>query len=123
MATIEKLTTFNATSTTGTATAGAATFTVPLGAKGDSQATLMVFNGAAETCRVVVSAGDGERKDLGALTVDVDTTTHFVFIPLTDSARFKTFTTDSVSVALNDTSDTSLTATPLALIKCALIQG
>jgi hypothetical protein len=123
MADIIKLTTKFATSTTGTFSAGAASFTIPLGAGGDSQATLCVYNGAAETCRVVVAAGDGERADLGALTVDVDTTTHFAFIPLTDSARFKTFTTDSVTVALNDTADTSLTATPLALIKCGLIQG
>lgn len=74
------------------------------------------------TVRVNVAAGDGERAVLGDLDVDIAASSMGA-IPFTDSMRFKVATTDSVTVNLNDTADTALTATPLASIDCILIQG
>lgn len=121
MANIVELNIDNVTSSQLTASAGAASFTVPLG-EADSRAILVVDNRASETARVVVNSGDGILSELGDLTVDV-AVNMVAAIPLRESMRFKTATTQSVSVDLNDTADTSLTATPLALIKTYLIQG
>ena len=123
MANIEVLTIKNATSSVHTASAGAASFTVPLGGGSDHRATLLVNNRNTNVkVRVNVAAGDGERAVLGDLDVDIAAAS-MAAIPFTDSMRFKVATTDSVTVNLNDTADTALTATPLALIDCVLIQG
>lgn len=121
MANIAELNVKGRTYSTLAATAGAATFTVPLG-ENDGRATLYVYNGSNVTARVVVAAGDGLLSDKGDLSVDI-ATTESAAIPLRESMRFKVATTSSVGVALNSTADTSLTATPLALIHCVLIQG
>lgn len=124
MANIVVATVRNATSSVLTASAGAAAFTIPCSGVGsDHRMVLMVDNRNTNAeVRVHVVAGDGERAVLGDLDVDI-AFSQFAFIPLTDSMRFKIATTDSVTVNLNDTSDTALTAGPLALIKCAVIQG
>lgn len=122
MADIVSLDVRNTTSTQITASAGAASFTVQLGAYGDSRAVLAVTNGDSDTIRVNVKAGDGMRSVLGDLDVDIAAGKTGA-IPLGDSMRFKTATTNEVTVNLNDTSDTSLTATPLGNITCVLIEG
>lgn len=123
MADITKLTTFNATSSVGTWSAGAATFTVPVGAKSDHRAILLVNNTLTETIiRVNVKAGDGMRSDLGDLKVDIAAES-LAAIPMTDSMRHVTQSTGKVSVALTDTADKALTATPLASVFTKLIQG
>lgn len=123
MANIVSLDVRNTTSTQLTMSAGAASFTVPLGSYGDSRAVLFVNNRNTDVeVRVNIEAGDGMRSDLGDLDVDI-AVSKAAAIPLGDSMRFKTATTNSVTVNLNDTSDTTLTATPLALIDCVLIEG
>lgn len=123
MANIAKLTIKGATSSVITATAGAASFTVPLGSGSDHRAVLFVDNSNTNVeVRINVEYGDGERAVLGDLDVDVAASS-VCAIPFNDSMRFKIATTDSVTVNLNDTSDTSLTAGPLANISCVLIQG
>ena len=123
MADIRKLTTRNATSSSGTWSAGAASFTVPLGAYSDHRALLLVDNRNTDVIvRVDMDAGDGERSVLGDLSVDIAFESLAV-IPFTDSMRFKVATTNDVTVNLNDTSDTTLTATPLASVFTLLIQG
>jgi hypothetical protein len=113
----------NATSSSGTWSAGAASFTAQLGTYGDSRAMLLVDNTDTENVvRVNVEYGDGERAILGDLDVDIAVSSLAV-IPFTDSMRFKTATTNEVTVNLNDTSDTSLTAGVLANVKTLLIEG
>jgi len=123
MADIIKATIKDATSSVSTWSAGAAEFTVPLGGGSDHRATLLVNNTDTEVIiRVNVEAGDGERSVLGNLDVDVAISS-IAAIPLTDSMRFKVASTDKVTVNLNDTADTTLTAGVLANVKTILIQG
>ena len=123
MADINKITIKNATSSQSTASAGAASFTIPLGAASDHRAILLINNRNTNVIvRAEIVAGDGERAVLGNLDVDIAVSS-MAAIPFTDSMRFKVATTDDVTVNLNDTADTALTATPLALIDCVLIQG
>lgn len=123
MADIRVLTHRNATSTVGTWSAGAAEFTVPLGTTSDHRAALLVNNTLTNTVvRVSVKKGDGIRSVLGDLNVDVAAASLAV-IPFTDSMRFKTMSTGVVTVNLNDTSNTALTATPLASVFTLTIKG
>ena len=123
MADIRKLTFRNATSSSGTWSAGAASFTVPLGAYSDHRAVLLVDNKNTDVIVTVnVDAGDGERSVLGDLDVDIAVSCLGV-IPFTDSMRFKVGTTNDVTVNLYDTSDTDLTAGPLANVWTLLIEG
>lgn len=122
MADVTKLTVKNATSSVGTWSAGAAEFTVKLTGR-DSEAVLLVNNTLVDTIvRAKVAAGDGERSVLGTLDVDIAESS-LGAIPFTDSMRHKVFSTGKVTVALTDTSDTALTATPLAGVFTKLIQG
>ena len=90
---------------------------------GDHRAVLLVNNLSTEViCRVKVSAGDGILSDLGDLEVDL-AISKIAAIPLGESMRFKTNTTQSVTFALTDTADTALTAGDLANVKVALLQG
>jgi hypothetical protein len=103
-------------------TAGAAAFTVPLGYS-DHRGYLVVNNRNTDVeVRANVAAGDGANACLGDLDVDIAVSSAAV-ISFKDSARFKVMTTNSVTVNLRDTADTTLTATPLALIDLVLIQG
>ena len=105
-----------------TPSAGAASFTVPLGYS-DHRGYLVINNRNTETIiRANVEAGDGIAADLGDLDVDIAAAS-FGVISFKDSARFKVMTTNSVTVNLNDTSDTALTTTPLAEIEIVHIQG
>ena len=123
MADILKATIKDATSSVSTWSAGAAAFTAPLGGGSDHRAVLLVNNKNTDVIvRVNVEYGDGERAVLGDLDVDVAVSS-IAAIPFTDSMRFKVATTDAVTVNLNDTSDTTLTAGPLANIGTILIQG
>lgn len=130
MADINMLSIFGATKSVKTWSAGAAEITVGLGSKGDSRAVLLVDNRNTDViARVNIEAGDGIRAALGDLDVDVAVSS-LAAIPLNDSMRFKdgaantTYSGSSnITVNLNDTSDTALTATPLGNIKVALIQG
>lgn len=122
MANINKLDVFNATSSQGALSDGAASFTVPMG-RSDARAVLLVDNRNTNViARVRVNAGDGMRSCLGDLDVDLAVSSAAA-IPLTDSMRFKTAATQSVTVELLDTADTALTAGPLGNIKTVLIQG
>lgn len=109
------------TSSQTTATTVAASFTVPMSAA-DHRAVLFVHNGNAAAARVKVSAGDGLRSCLGDLTVDLEAGAAGA-IPLTDTMRFLTQSTQKITVQLTDTDDTALTATPLSKITTVLIQG
>jgi len=122
MADVARLLTRHVAYSTITPTAGAASFTVPLGYS-DHRAYLVVNNTNTDVIvRVNVAAGDGIAKDLGNLDVDIAASTCGV-VSFKDSARFKVMTTNSVTVNLHDTSDTALTATPLGKIAMVLIQG
>jgi hypothetical protein len=121
MANITKFTVYNATYSVATCSTGAAAFTVPLGAKSDSRAYLVIDNDSSVTVSCNVEYGDGIRSVLGDLDVEIATIKTAV-IPLNDSMRFKTMTTNSVTVNLAAT-DTTLTAGELELIKCIFIQG
>lgn len=123
MADCIKLTVFNTTGAFGTWTAGAASFTAPLGEKGDSRAVLMVDNRNTDIIvRVNLDAGDGMLSCLGDLNVDIAASS-IGAVPLGESMRFKVGSTGKVTVNLHDTADTTLTAGPLGNIKVALIQG
>jgi hypothetical protein len=122
MANVARLYIYDASSSVVTPSAGAASFTVPLD-YADTRAALVVDNANTDViARVRVNAGDGIRSCLGDLDVDI-AASKAAAIPLADSMRFKTATTQSVTVQLLDTADTDLTAGPLAKIKCILIQG
>jgi len=104
-----------------TASDGAASFTVPLGYT-DHRSDLLVYNFGSDDIRVNVAAGDGPNACLGDLDVDIAQYEMGV-ISFKDSARFKVMTTNSVTINLRDTGDTTLTSTPLSTIKMVLIQG
>ena len=121
MANITKFTVFDTTHSVATCSTGAASFTVPLGTHADHRALLVIDNDSSVTVSVNVEYGDGIRSVLGDLDVSIATIKTGV-IPLGDSMRFKTATTQSVTVNLAAT-DTTLTAGELAPIKCIYIQG
>lgn len=124
MANIIGATVRNATSSVTAGSAGAAAFTIPCSQVGSDHRLMLVVDNANTDVevRVNVEYGTGERSVLGDLDVDIAVSS-FGVIPLTDSMRFKTLTTDSVTVNLRDTADTTLTATPLGNITCFFIQG
>lgn len=122
MANVARLLVKGATSGAITPSAGAATFTVPLDYS-DHRAVLLINNRNTNLeIRANVEAGDGLRAALGDLDVDIAAGSCGA-IPFTDSMRHKVMATNSVTVNLKDTSDTTLTAGPLGNIDCVLIQG
>jgi hypothetical protein len=122
MADIVTLNVKNTTSTGLTMSAGAAAATIPLDYS-DNHAVLLVNNRNTDVIvRANIEAGDGIRSCLGDLDVNIAVSTAAA-IPLSDSMRFVVATTQNVTLNLRDTADTALTATPLALIDCVLIQG
>lgn len=121
MADIAKLTVLTK-GATGTMSAGAASFTVPLGGGKDSRAFLFIDNvNTNVTVRAKIKAGDGELASLGDMDVDI-AASMAAAIPMGESMRFKG-ADGKVSVNLTDTTDTALTAGPLGNVKVVLIQG
>jgi hypothetical protein len=123
MANVAVLLVKGATSSVIAPSAGAAAFTVPLDYS-DHRAVLLINNRNTDVeVRANVEYGDAPfRACLGDLDVDIAVSSCGA-IPFTDSMRHKIMTTDSVTVNLRDTSDTVLTAGPLANIDMVLIQG
>lgn len=129
MADIVKIQTKGLTSSQATLSAAAASQTAPIGGGADINAFLLVRNiNTNVTVRATVKAGDGLRKDLGDLKVDIAQSTSAA-IPLNDSMRFGLYaTTDTtklgkVVVNITDTSDSALGATPLSNTFLGLLQG